>query len=123
MLGDGTPRTRADTLNLLSPDAGRRKSEDWSGRSWRTGGGPGVAEGLGEFGEGVRRRGSGSLLMRPAVEGFARRFADDVEPAKPPEPLVGEDDGGWGRLVEGVRVGECSAKAGDGELFLSSTRV
>lgn len=101
---------------MLSPDAGRRKSEDWSGRSWRTGGGPGVAEGLGEFGEGVRRRGSGSLLMRPAGEGFARRFAaEDVEPIEPPEDMVGVDDGGWGRLVEGVRVGECSAKTGEGE--------
>ncbi|WRT64757.1 uncharacterized protein IL334_001691 [Kwoniella shivajii] len=42
--------------------ADRRKSEDWSSRSWKMGQGPGAAETLGEFGDGVKRKQSGDLL-------------------------------------------------------------
>lgn len=62
-------RVRTESSPLLGnvlPPSGRRRSEEWSSRSWRMGEGPSVSEALGEFGAGVRRRESGELLSLSA---------------------------------------------------------
>ncbi|WVQ69275.1 uncharacterized protein L199_007492 [Kwoniella botswanensis] len=67
-----SPRPRYDSTPLSNNpyengygSRDRRKSEDWSSRSWKMGQGPGAAETLGEFGDGVKKKQSGELLVTP----------------------------------------------------------
>ena len=100
----------------------RRRSEDWSSRSWRMGEGPRAAEILGEFGDGVKRKqsgqilgprmGMGSLKGRPRGASFgwdSQAYAEEEEDD--------DDDGEWGVDVAGMRVGEVSALTGEGEFL------
>ena len=115
------PRARTESSPMLD---NRRKSEDWSSRSWRMGEGPGAAEALGEFGAGIKKKQSGELLgsnlknatvplAGPFKKGRARggslgrdsRLYGD-------EP---EEEMGWGIEIENMRVGEVSAATGQGE--------
>ena len=64
---DGVPpRARTESSPMLDRMEQRRKSEDWSSRSWRMGEGPGAEQALNEFGAGVKRKQSGELLGNPA---------------------------------------------------------
>ncbi|WVR04648.1 hypothetical protein IAU60_001659 [Kwoniella sp. DSM 27419] len=97
-----------------TPFGDRRRSEDWSGRSWKMGEGPSVATALSEFGDGVKRKQSGEVLAPAPLDrpvGRSRGGSLGRDPRLcPPDP----DDGLWGSEVEGVRVGECSALTGQG---------
>jgi len=68
--GSPSTRIRVESTPLFdsasfgqNSKADRRKSEDWSSRSWKMGQGPGAAETLGEFGDGVKKKQSGELLV------------------------------------------------------------
>lgn len=104
--------------------------------------GPGAAEALGEFGAGVKRKESGELLAKrqakngplsasvggsdlklQQAQGRARggslgRDHRLYGPAIEAEPV----DEMWGIDVEGVRLGECSALTGEGELSTHHSR-
>ncbi|WVW78426.1 hypothetical protein I302_100380 [Kwoniella bestiolae CBS 10118] len=146
-------RVRHESTPLSNPyengfNRDRRKSEDWSSRSWKMGQGPGAAETLGEFGDGVKRKQSGELLVTPLSastgSGFKKQqqqnhiagnrsrgsslgrdprlYGDELS-----GPSRGEEeaDGVWGVDVEGIRLGECSALSGQGveALFKSITSL
>ncbi|OCF45872.1 hypothetical protein I317_00360 [Kwoniella heveanensis CBS 569] len=142
----GTPvRTRVESSPLLSdyhPRADRRRSEDWSSRSWKMGEGPSAAEALGEFGEGIKRKQSGEMLaplsastgsafmkQQKPITGRSRGGSLGRDPRLHGEVGRGDDDieadGMWGIEVEGVRLGECSALSGQGveALFKSITSI
>lgn len=58
-----TPRSESSALPSVGTlKKGRRKSEDWSSRSWRFGEGPSAADALGEFDESIQRRLSSEAL-------------------------------------------------------------
>ena len=125
-------RTRVESTPLLFSneiaDPTRRKSEDWSSRSWRMGEGPGAAETLGEFGDGVKKKESGELLAASTTAAAASVLKKPVGRHRggslgrdsrlygdaPKTSMSDEDDGKWGTEVEGVRIGECSAMTGEG---------
>ncbi|WVO16554.1 hypothetical protein L204_104233 [Cryptococcus depauperatus] len=132
------PRTRVESTPLLhSNDTDRnirRRSEEWSRSGWKMGEGPGAAEALNEFGAGVRRRESEELLRNgnktfpslghasPRTQGRGRGGSLGRDPRLLCES---EGDGSWGIDVEGVRLGECSARDGEGveELFNAITTI
>ncbi|WWC86875.1 uncharacterized protein L201_001754 [Kwoniella dendrophila CBS 6074] len=131
----------------------RRKSEVWSSRSWKMGEGPGAAETLGEFGDGVKKKQSGELLVPLSANtgsGFRKQhqysgtrsrggslgrdprlYSDDSSSSgssrsNNQHSNEEEDDPlSWGVEVEGVRLGECSALSGQGveALFKSITSL
>ncbi|KAK8847426.1 hypothetical protein IAR55_005284 [Kwoniella newhampshirensis] len=127
-----TTRVRIESSPLLSsyePRNSRRKSEDWSSRSWKMGEGPSAAEALGEFGDGVKKKASGEILtpMSAGVggSGFKKQMGRgrggslgrDERLCGLPTPRNSDDEaseGMWGIEVEGVRLGECSALTGEG---------
>ncbi|WVQ98078.1 hypothetical protein IAU59_005200 [Kwoniella sp. CBS 9459] len=142
----GTPgRSRVESSPLLSdyhPRADRRRSEDWSSRSWKMGEGPSAAEALGEFGEGIKKKqseemlapmsastGSGFVKQQHAGAGRSRGGSLGRDPRLHNDPGRGDDEGEngglWGTEVEGVRLGECSALSGQGveALFKSITSI
>jgi hypothetical protein len=65
------PRARTESSPMLDRMEQRRKSEDWSSRSWRMGEGPGAEQALGEFGAGVKKNQSGELLSGSHASGTA----------------------------------------------------
>lgn len=133
-------RVRTESTPLLggpSQTSGRRKSEDWSSRSWRMGGGPGAAEALGEFGASIKKKESeellsgssgsanGSGLSASSVnlqgEGtgktrMVRSRGGSLGRDSRLYPSSEEEVIEWGVEVGGVRLGECSALTGEGEL-------
>lgn len=113
---------------MLSADLTKQRSEEWSGRGWGRGEGPGAAEALEEFGAVIRQAPSSrpaSLPRRGRARGGSlgrdsRLYSDDPRRS---EDSDGEDEpiNGWGVEVEGVRLGEVSSLTGEGELvFLFS---
>ena len=109
-----TPPLSGDSVDPLST------SEDWSTRPWKMGEGPGAAEALGEFGDGVKKKGSGELLFSSAFKkpiGRARGGSLGRDSRLYGEPKVDEGDGQWDVDVEGVRIGECSALNGEGKFL------
>ncbi|WWC67955.1 uncharacterized protein I206_101874 [Kwoniella pini CBS 10737] len=145
-------RTRIESTPLFSSfengvaRADRRRSEDWSSKSWKMGQGPGAAETLGEFGEGIKKKQSGELLtplsastgsdfrrtsngtgMRSRGGSLGRdpRLYGDEPIRNGTHTLDESEDGLWGVEVEGIRLGECSALSGQGveALFISITSL
>lgn len=128
-------RVRTESSPMLSAEAvraardARRKSEDWSSRSWRMGEGPSAAEALGEFGAGVKKReseellggGGSSGLKKPSLKSTRSRGGslgrDSRLYGDQDEDLNKAKDEGWGVDVEGIRLGECSALSGQGKSF------
>jgi hypothetical protein len=128
LVAAGSTRTRVESTPLFasgeSDIAGRRKSEDWSSRSWRMGEGPSVSEALGEFGDGVKKKQSEELLGgKSQGSGFghgvigrgrggslgrdSRLYGDETARG-------GDEIESWGQEIEGVRIGEVSALTGEG---------
>ncbi|KIR26459.1 rab family protein [Cryptococcus deuterogattii LA55] len=123
-----SPRKRVDSSPLFptygSDGSARRKSDEWSRAGWKMGEGPGVAETLGEFGAGVKKRESEELLggtnRSLPVFGNPVYKVNQVRSragslGRDPK-LVGELEEAeeWGVQVENVRLGECSALTGEG---------
>ncbi|WWC59476.1 uncharacterized protein I303_102032 [Kwoniella dejecticola CBS 10117] len=149
------PRVRVESTPLFNnfesgvSRADRRKSEDWSSRSWKMGEGPGAAETLGEFGEGIKKKQSGELLTPLSAStgsGFRKSNSGATTGMRSrggslgrdprlygDEPVRGtghfasevDEDGLWGVELEGIRLGECSALSGQGveALFKSITSL
>ena len=125
-----SPRIRVDSTPLLGKyDPARRRSEDWSGRPWRMGEGPGAAEALGEFGAGVKKKeseelldaGGGSSVNFASISGSLKRSGRARSGSTSRDSRLfgsgseaSEEDEGWGMEVEGMRVGEVSALTGEG---------
>ncbi len=113
-------RVRVESSPLLSRKSSG-KAEDWSSRAWKMGEGPGAAETLGEFGEGVKRKGSGELLSMTTSSGLkqpigrARAGSLGRDSRLYGNPPSDEGNSQWGIEVEGIRIGECSALTGEGE--------
>lgn len=122
-----SPRRRLESTPL-SGDSSRRKTEEWSSRSWRMGEGPPASEALGQFGDGVKKKQSGDLLdpassfNRPMGRARGGSLGRDsrLYGAETPGSSVSDEDE-WGTEVEGVRIGECSALTGEGESPLTTT--
>ena len=127
------PRIRTESSPLFNSNIGineRRRSEDWSGRSWRAGQGPAVEDVLGEFGEAVRKKASGELLVpsqQPQGSAYMRRPRGNSLGADTrlkdrdrdtPRSSISDDDAQWGVQVEHIRLGECSALTGEGKSSL-----
>ncbi|WWD21517.1 hypothetical protein CI109_106003 [Kwoniella shandongensis] len=130
-------RVRVESSPLLSsyePRNNRRRSEDWSSRSWKMGEGPSAAEALGEFGDGVKKKASGEMLSGSGIlkaQGGRSRGGSLGRDERLHGAITSRSsddeagDGLWGVEVEGVRLGECSALTGEGveALFKSITSL
>ena len=85
--------------------------------------GPGAAETLNEFDEGVKKKGSAELLAASTSSfsemkkptGRARGWSLGRDSRFYGDSTSVEDLGGWGTDIEGIRVGECSALTGEGK--------